>query len=55
LLNCVIASTTVMLIESIDAGKNEGLAFNLIFWQVCVSVVDIIILTPRPGKFIMVD
>lgn len=55
LLYCLAISSTVMLVESIKYSEIMGLGFNLIFWQVFSSVVDVIILSPRPGRFITAD
>ena len=55
LLKCMILSSAIMLLETINFIDKGGLGFNLVFWQACGSVVDIVVLTPRPGRFIAVD
>jgi hypothetical protein len=55
LLKCLILSSAIMLLETVNVIDNSGLGFNLVFWQACGSVVDIIVLSPRPGRFITVD
>ncbi|MFY7729256.1 MAG: hypothetical protein ACOVRN_07050, partial [Flavobacterium sp.] len=30
-------------------------AFDILFWQVLASSVDVVILSPRPGRFIKSD
>jgi len=55
LLKCLILSSAIMLLETINFIDKSSLGFNLVFWQACGSVVDIIILSPRPGRFITVD
>ena len=55
LLKCLILSSAIMLLETINFIDKSGLGFNLVFWQACGSVVDIIVLSPRPGRFIAVD
>jgi hypothetical protein len=55
LLKCLILSSAIMLLETVNVIDNNGLGFNLVFWQACGSVVDIIVLSPRPGRFITAD
>ncbi len=55
LLYCLAVSSAVMLAESVNFSESMELGFNLIFWQVFGSVVDVIILSPRPGRFITAD
>jgi len=31
------------------------IAFDIMFWQVVGSVIDVIVITPRPGKFLLMD
>ena len=48
-LICVIS----LLIETIGCVSHWHVVFDLLFWQVLGSVVDIVILSPRPGRFLL--
>ena len=53
-LTCVVS----LLIENIGCVSDEcpwHVIFNLLFWQVLGSVVDVVILSPRPGRFLILD
>ena len=53
-LTCVVS----LLIETIGCVSDEcpwHVIFNLLFWQVLGSVVDVVILSPRPGRFLILD
>jgi hypothetical protein len=51
-LTCVVS----LLIETIMCNDDEcpwHVIFNLLFWQMLGSVVDVVILSPRPGRLLL--
>jgi hypothetical protein len=53
-LTCMVS----LLIETISCVSDDcpwHVVFNLLFWQVLGSVVDVVILTPRPGHLLLLD
>jgi len=52
------ACVLTLLIESLGCTRNVcplPVAFDILFWQVLASSVDVVILSPRPGRFITID
>ena len=42
-----------IFIETIGCISQWHVVFDLLFWQVLGSVVDVVILSPRPGRFLL--
>ena len=43
------------LMANVSASCPWHVAFDILFWQVLASSVDVVILSPRPGRFIKID
>jgi len=58
LLYSFLTCMASLLIETIGCVSDDcpwHVIFNLLFWQVLGSVVDVVILTPRPGHLLLLD
>ena len=55
LLYSFLTYTVSLLIETIGCVSHWHVVFDLLFWQVLGSVIDVMILSPRPGRFLLLD
>jgi len=64
LLATFVPTAVVLLIETTSCDWLQSnisnqvpwhLLFDIMFWQVVGSAIDVIVISPRPGKFLMID
>ena len=57
LLYPFVACAVTLLVETIGLSSTYPwhVVYDIIFWQVLGSTVDVVILSPRPGRFIMAE